>query len=57
MVRRHITTCPTGKVRYPDKITAKMSMSRAEAAGRGEQRVYRCPQCHGYHLSSSARKP
>lgn len=54
-------SCPTGKVRFRDRIGALMAI-----AGRGrndqgrektEARAYRCEQCRGWHLTSWKDKP
>ncbi|NEG69554.1 hypothetical protein [Bifidobacterium choloepi] len=48
-----------GKIRYPSAIAARLalaSMQSATANGdRQECRYYRCPDCHGWHLTSMAR--
>jgi hypothetical protein len=45
------------KIRYRDKIAALLALARTGSkrrAGRpkDEQRVYRCPVCKGWHLTS-----
>lgn len=51
-------TCKkTGKRRYRDRLTALMKLAtaqRADGSGRTgmEKRAYRCPDCHGWHLTS-----
>jgi hypothetical protein len=54
--RRPRSTCPTGKRRYPDRISAKLALASTGAAGRDEQRVYRCDKCYGFHTTSQAKK-
>jgi hypothetical protein len=49
--------CPTGKVRYRDKVGALFAMSQArhkDSSGRAklEQRAYFCSRCRGWHLTS-----
>lgn len=55
--------CPSGKLRYRDHAEAVRALhgaqnarNRAAQAGarsnRAERRDYRCPLCHGYHLTS-----
>lgn len=56
------STCPSGKYRYRDRIGALSAMAsarRTDGAGRPklERRAYRCPQCHGWHLTSQGRRP
>ena len=50
------------KVRYRDAISAKLALARAQRKDsprrpKVERRVYRCAQCHGWHLTSEERKP
>ena len=48
-----MTTCQ--KIRYRDKLAAKIALAstgRKRGRARDEQRTYRCPQCHGWHLTS-----
>lgn len=45
--------CP--KVRYRSKLDAKIALSRTQqsrASKREEARVYHCPNCKGWHLTS-----
>lgn len=62
-VARRVKVRRCGKVRYPSKVDAVRALSstsRARAlddflgvrSARGEARVYRCPTCHGFHLTS-----
>jgi Transcription factor zinc-finger len=44
-----------GKVRYRDRLGALIALSstqRSVKARRDGVRVYRCPKCHGWHLTS-----
>lgn len=48
------------KVRYRDRIAALMSLAtlrRQDKAGHAETRAYRCPHCHGWHLTSQDLRP
>jgi hypothetical protein len=47
--------CPSRKVRYRDKLGAQIALAsthRARSSRRDEVRVYRCPRCNGWHLTS-----
>lgn len=51
--------CPSGKYRYPDHECA-MFAKRGTQNARGEegaQRVYECPRCKGFHLTSQLIGP
>ncbi|GAB3601106.1 hypothetical protein GCM10027586_03820 [Kineococcus gypseus] len=48
-------SCPSGKVRYRDRIAAELALlnaHRSSAARRNEVRVYQCEKCRGWHLTS-----
>lgn len=47
-------TCPTGKLRYRDRVAALLALGRIDDIDprRGEKRAYRCPRCRGWHLTS-----
>lgn len=50
-----MNTCT--KIRYRDRIAALLALSNARAKDGSrrkklEQRVYRCPTCKGWHLTS-----
>lgn len=52
-------TC--SKIRYRDSIAAKLALAsaqRMDSSGRAkiERRVYRCPRCNGWHLTSERRR-
>lgn len=56
-----MSECPTGKIRYRDKVAAMIALSKIELRskrrkGKGrpkhEKTAYRCSQCNGFHLSS-----
>ena len=53
-------SCGFGKVRYADRIEALLALADTtrEAANdkRTEKRVYRCEECHGWHLTSQPKK-
>ncbi|MEV4257264.1 hypothetical protein AB0J52_29255 [Spirillospora sp. NPDC049652] len=51
------TRCPTGKVRFRDRIAATLALATIQHQGRqdrdkAETRAYRCPTCAGWHLTS-----
>lgn len=53
--------CPTGKIRYRDRVAALMALAsthRKDGSSRPklERRAYRCPDCHGWHLTSKGRR-
>ena len=44
----------TGKISYRDKIAAMLAMAscrHSSSGARQEQRFYRCPFCHNWHLT------
>ena len=50
--------CPTGKLRYRDRLEAQLALLRVSTDDdprRKEKRSYQCPHCHGWHLTSQAR--
>jgi hypothetical protein len=58
------TCVSSGKRRYRDKKSALQVLRTAVAAAalnpdsrRREQRAYRCPDCHGWHLTSRPTLP
>lgn len=59
------TSCSSGKRRFRDRIAAEAALARItfrhEVSGRRRAhaykvpvRTYRCPECHGWHLTSRA---
>lgn len=64
--KRHLGQCPaSGKVRFRDKrealqalhhavATRRLSEAEGQASRRQECRVYACPTCSGWHLTSQA---
>lgn len=56
----HTKRCPTGKVRFSDRESAKRAKAWAQAAGarRGKtiKRYYECPFCQGWHLTSQEER-
>ncbi len=52
-------TCPSGKVRYHDRIKAQLVLAsirkKHERRPKGERRAYECPKCHGWHLTSQEK--
>lgn len=51
-----MTSCPE-KIRYRDRIAALIALASTRRADRDESRAYRCPICHGWHLTSQERRP
>jgi len=50
-----VTTCT--KQRYRDKVAATLALAKIErqdktSRPKTEARAYRCPKCHGWHLTS-----
>lgn len=48
-----------GKARYESKAQAEKAMSLLRdmrGPGKRESRAYRCPKCHGWHLTSKGRR-
>lgn len=51
--------CRSGKLRYRDRLGAEIALAsteRGRASSRDEKRVYRCPDCAGWHLTSRGRR-
>lgn len=50
--------CPTGKVRFPNRLAANTALLKAWKAHsegdttRRERNSYPCPDCSGWHLTS-----
>lgn len=44
--------CPSGKRRYVRRRFALRDLKRAQARGATVRRVYECPSCAGYHMTS-----
>lgn len=51
--------CPSGKIRYRSELNAERALAKAlldnwsgRRPWRKEQRVYRCPKCTYWHLTS-----
>lgn len=55
-------TCPTGKIRYRDRIGASVALidaqskAHSQARVKHETRAYRCDRCRGWHLTSQPRR-
>ncbi|CAM2852393.1 hypothetical protein [Skermania piniformis] len=49
-----IAACTTGKLAYADRDTAEATLASMDRRDqrRREQRVYKCPFCGGWHLTS-----
>lgn len=57
-----VSRCKSGKTRYRDEIGAKLALARIQhkdSSGRAKQerRVYLCPLCRGWHLTSKKARP
>ena len=49
------------KIRYRDRIAALLALASAQRTDGSrrpklERRAYRCPTCHGWHLTSRTRE-
>ncbi|TFV91384.1 hypothetical protein [Blastococcus sp. CT_GayMR16] len=52
--------CPSGKTEHPSETAARRAAtSVGQRRTHDRPRVYQCPHCHGWHLTSSpkARQP
>lgn len=52
--------CPSKKRRYKDELAAKIALASTRAVTRasterGEKRIYPCPRCGGWHITSNNR--
>jgi hypothetical protein len=50
-----MSPCLTGKRRYTTRRDAKIALAdilRRDRKQRREQRIYRCPSCNDWHLTS-----
>jgi hypothetical protein len=48
-----------GKTRYRDEIAAKLTLAQIRRKDRPtarERRIYRCPDCRGFHITSKGAK-
>ena len=45
-------TCPTGKKTFTRRRDAKRYLRRIQTHGVPVKRVYECPLCGGYHMTS-----
>lgn len=45
-------SCPTGKIRHPDREHAHDHLASLKRSGKrcGETEVYRCGKCGGWHV-------
>lgn len=53
--------CSSGKVRYRDRVAALLALASAQRTDsprrpKTERRAYPCPQCKGWHLTSTGRR-
>ena len=53
---------PCLKVRYPGRLDALIALAfvgnrRHARRPKDEVRAYKCPRCHGWHLTSQAEHP
>lgn len=49
--------CPTGKRKFPDRVSALLALADTLARSdgrRNEVRAYHCPKCRRWHLTSKA---
>lgn len=54
--KKNPTRCwPHGKIRYRDSKDAKKARRDRESKGAPNLRVYRCPHCGGWHLTSQRK--
>lgn len=47
------------KIRFRTELEAKIALPRSQfkqSSKREECRVYRCPNCHGWHMTSRGRR-
>lgn len=51
-----LNACRTGKKSYQDKNHAEGGRNRTLLRGKKYIRIYRCPHCEMYHLTSSKRR-
>lgn len=49
--------CPSGKVPYLNRWLARRALAHRQTAGGGQRRVYRCPECAAYHMTSQKLRP
>ena len=47
--------CSSGKIPYENRWVARRGLAHRQTAGGGQRKVYRCPECRNYHLSSQRR--
>ena len=46
-------TCrSTGKIAFDNEIDAEIVLAKRRRQDKGEQRVYECTSCRGFHLTS-----
>lgn len=54
---------PCTKRRYRDRIAALLALASTQSTtgatrrAKDERRIYRCPDCKGWHLTSRGRPP
>ena len=48
--------CSSGKLPYPSRWLARRALAHRQTAGGAQRRVYRCPECRAYHMTSQARR-
>ncbi len=44
------------KVRFRTELDAKIALAAVLRRDKGEKRIYRCPRCKGWHLTSQEKR-
>lgn len=50
-----IKRCPSGKVRFRDRIAADLALA-GPVGDKGSVRTYECPLCNGWHSTSKPKR-
>lgn len=51
-----MTKCRTTKKRFRDELSARIALSRMVWRDSGEKRIYECPFCKGFHMTSQEQR-